>query len=39
MWIEVNNDNEEFLVSQYRSNALCSPDYVGVSDDEAVSSA
>jgi hypothetical protein len=36
MWIEVTNDNEGFLMDQYRSNAISSPDYEGICDKDAV---
>lgn len=36
MWIEVTNDNEEFLEPSYLENAINSPDYVGVDDLKAV---
>ncbi len=35
MWIEVTNDDESFLMSQYRLTAMSSPDYQGMCNDEA----
>ena len=37
LFIEVDNDNKEFLLEQYRSMAKNCPDYVGVDALEAVS--
>mmetsp|Transcript_16932 Transcript_16932/g.12109 ORF Transcript_16932/g.12109 Transcript_16932/m.12109 type:complete len:511 (-) Transcript_16932:79-1611(-) len=34
LWIEVSNDDESFLSSQYR-NAVLSPDYMGMADEDA----
>lgn len=35
MWIEVINENENFLIGQYRDTVESSPDYHGVKDQEA----
>lgn len=36
MFIEVTNDNEAFLKSQYKETASTSPDYEGINDKDAV---
>lgn len=35
MWIEVINEDENFLIGQYRDTVESSPDYHGVKDQEA----
>ena len=35
MWIEVVNEDENFLIGQYRDTVESSPDYHGVKDQEA----
>ena len=36
LWIEVMNDDDEFLIKQYHSTATTSPDFVGFCDADAV---
>jgi len=36
MFIEVSNDNEEFLQGQYKTAASTSPDYEGINNTDAV---